>query len=106
MPEGNGGSFLCSIIFQSCSVEHSEPARASGFRASSRRVGSSFLGTLTVNVTGCFIIGIFAAPHRSDSRFLVSPGFRQFFMIGVCGGFTTFSSFGLQTLDLVRMATG
>jgi CrcB protein len=73
----------------------------SGFIA--ERYGPTFpLGTLTVNVTGCFIIGIFAAFTESDSRFLVSPGFRQFFMIGVCGGYTTFSSFGLPTLDLIR----
>ena len=73
----------------------------SGFIA--QRYGSVFpLGTLVVNVTGCLIIGIFAALAESDSRFLVSPEFRQFFMIGVCGGYTTFSSFGLQTLDLIR----
>jgi CrcB protein len=33
---------------------------------------------------------------------MVSPAFRQFFMVGVCGGYTTFSSFGLQTLNLAR----
>jgi len=60
------------------------------------------LGTLIVNVTGCFVIGVFAAFTDPEGRFLVSPGFRQFFMIGVCGGYTTFSSFSLQTLDLIR----
>jgi CrcB protein len=55
-----------------------------------------------VNVTGCFAIGVFAALTDPEGLFLVSPGFRRFFMIGVCGGYTTFSSFSLQTLDLIR----
>lgn len=59
-------------------------------------------GTLTVNVTGCFIIGLFAMLTAPDGRIAVAPDFRQFFMVGVCGGYTTFSSFSLQTLVLVR----
>ena len=60
------------------------------------------LGTLIVNITGSFVVGFFAAFTDPEGPFLVSPRFRQFFMIGVCGGYTTFSSFSLQTLDLVR----
>jgi CrcB protein len=60
------------------------------------------LGTLVVNVTGSFIIGFFAAFTDAERPFLVPPRFREFFMIGVCGDYTTFSSFSLQTLDLVR----
>ncbi len=59
-------------------------------------------GTLTVNVTGCFIIGLFAMLTGPDGRVLVPPDARQFFMVGVCGGYTTFSSFSLQTLALAR----
>jgi CrcB protein len=104
MPEGNGGSFFMlnylSIMFGGA-LGTGARFWLSGFIA--QRYGPVFpLGTLTVNVTGCFIIGIFAAFTEPDSGFLVSPGFRQFFMIGVCGGYTTFSSFGLQTLDLLR----
>lgn len=68
-----------------------------------RRFGEFFpFGTLTVNVTGSFIIGFFAALTDPQGPFLVSPTFRQFFMIGVCGGYTTFSSFSLQTVDLAQ----
>ena len=73
----------------------------SGFIA--ERVGEFFpLGTLLVNVTGSFVIGFFAALTDPEGAVLVSPRFRQFLMIGVCGGYTTFSSFSLQTLDFVR----
>ena len=59
-------------------------------------------GTLIVNVTGCFIIGLFAMMTGPDGRVLVPPDVRQFFMVGFCGGYTTFSSFSLQTLALAR----
>jgi fluoride exporter len=69
------------------------------------RVGETFpFGTLIVNVIGSFVIGIIAAlaipEGRLDSQ---SRAFAtQFLMIGVCGGYTTFSSFSLQTLNLLR----
>ncbi|HEY3601903.1 MAG TPA: fluoride efflux transporter CrcB [Chthoniobacterales bacterium] len=67
------------------------------------RYGQTFpLGTLAVNVTGSFAIGLVAALTQPDGRFLVSPSFREFFMIGICGGYTTFSSFSLQTLTLAQ----
>jgi fluoride exporter len=59
-------------------------------------------GTLIVNITGCFIIGLFAMLTGPDGRVVVAPDFRQFFMVGICGGYTTFSSFSLQTLALAR----
>ena len=72
---------------------------ASGFRAWWRHVMGRFsLGTLVINVTGSFIIGVFAALNESEGRQFASPVFRQFFMIGICGGYTTFSSFSLETL--------
>lgn len=73
----------------------------SGFIA--ERAGEFFpLGTLVVNVTGSFVVGFFAGFTGPEGPVLVSPRTRQFFMIGVCGGYTTFSSFSLQTLDLAR----
>ncbi len=59
-------------------------------------------GTLTVNVLGSFGIGLFAALTAPDGRLLVDPSIRQFTMVGLFGGFTTFSSFSLQTLALVQ----
>ncbi len=68
-----------------------------------RRFGETFpFGTLVVNVSGSFVIGLFAALSGPDGRLLVDPRIRQFFMIGICGGYTTFSSFSLQTLTLVQ----
>jgi len=60
------------------------------------------LGTLIINVLGSLVIGFFATITGPDGRFLVGTVARQFVMIGICGGFTTFSSFSLQTLDLLN----
>jgi CrcB protein len=74
---------------------------ASGWVA--ERFGETFpWGTLIVNVTGSFVIGFFATLTGTEGRFLVNPTFRQFFMMGLCGGYTTFSSLSLQTLNLSR----
>lgn len=59
-------------------------------------------GTLIVNVVGSFVIGLFAAMIGPDGRWTVTPDLRLFVTAGFCGGFTTFSSFSLQTLDLMR----
>lgn len=67
----------------------------------STRFGETFpWGTLLVNVSGSFVIGFFATLTGPDGRVFVSGHGRQFFMTGVCGGYTTFSSFSLQTLNL------
>lgn len=68
-----------------------------------RLIGETFpWGTLTVNVVGSFIIGFFATITGPDGRLFVGSLARQFVMIGICGGFTTFSSFSLQTLNLLN----
>jgi CrcB protein len=67
------------------------------------RFGETFpLGTLFVNVLGCLAIGWFAGLTGPDGRWLVPPVARQFVTIGFLGGFTTFSSFSLQTLELTK----
>ena len=68
-----------------------------------RTIGETFpWGTLIVNVVGSFIIGFFATLTGPDGRVFVSSTARQFVMIGFCGGYTTFSSFSIQTLNLVQ----
>jgi CrcB protein len=59
-------------------------------------------GTLIINVTGSFVIGFFGTLTGPDGRVMVSGTTRQFVMVGLCGGYTTFSSFSLQTLNLVE----
>ena len=71
--------------------------------AVAQRFGEVFpYGTLVVNVTGSLVIGFFATLTDPEGRFLAQPALRQFVMIGLCGGYTTFSSFSLQTLNLAR----
>ena len=68
-----------------------------------RLIGETFpWGTLIINVTGSFIIGFFAALTGPDGRVYVGSTARQFVMTGICGGYTTFSSFSLQTLNLMN----
>lgn len=67
------------------------------------RIGETFpWGTLWVNVSGCVVIGFIATLTGPDGRIFAGSDTRQFLMAGICGGYTTFSSFGLQTLNLLR----
>jgi CrcB protein len=67
-----------------------------------RLIGETFRGTIIVNIVGCFIIGFFATITGPDGRVFADTLTRQFVMIGLLGGYTTFSSFSLQTLALVQ----
>jgi CrcB protein len=68
-----------------------------------RWLGSGFpWGTLFVNVAGSFVIGVLAALLTADGRPALGADARAFFMVGILGGFTTFSSFSLETLELAR----
>jgi CrcB protein len=74
---------------------------ASGLVAN--KFGETFpWGTLIVNISGSFIIGLFATATGPDGRWMAQPTFRQFFIVGICGGYTTFSSFSWQTLTLAE----
>jgi fluoride exporter len=59
------------------------------------RVVTFPLGTMMVNVTGCFLVGLLGT-------LTLRPEWRLFLIYGFCGGYTTFSSFGLQTLELAH----
>jgi CrcB protein len=73
----------------------------SGFIA--RRIGEIFpWGTLAVNVSGCAVIGLFAAFIAPGGPWAGSLTVQELVLIGLCGGYTTFSSFSLQTLSLAR----
>jgi len=58
-------------------------------------------GTLLINVLGSFVIGWFGAWTGANGAVDVPADIRVFVMVGICGGFTTFSSFSLQTLELL-----
>ncbi len=65
------------------------------------RWGASFpIGTLIVNLVGCLLIGFLF--HATEEKYLVDPVLRSAVLVGFLGGFTTFSSFGVQTFNLLR----
>jgi CrcB protein len=66
-----------------------------------RRYGETFpLGTLAVNLVGCFLVGLLF--YLMQERYLVNQNVRTIILIGLLGGFTTFSSLGLQTFTLLQ----
>ena len=78
-------------------------ARAWMAIAVARITGPQFpWGTILINILGSFVIGYFGTLTLHGGKYPVSENMRLFVMVGVCGGFTTFSSFSLQTFDLAR----
>ena len=68
-----------------------------------RHISETFpWGTMIVNIAGCSFIGFFFTFTGPDGRVIVSPQMRQFVMVGICGGYTTFSSFSLDALNRAR----
>lgn len=61
-------------------------------------------GTLAVNISGCFLIGLLSGFF--DARQIVSPEIRAMILIGVLGGFTTYSSFGIEVVTLFKQGNG
>jgi fluoride exporter len=65
------------------------------------RYGTSFpYGTLLINVSGSFLIGLFL--RLITERFLMHPHWRLFFAVGFLGGYTTFSTFSFESLALIQ----
>lgn len=78
-------------------------ARYWGSGLAIRMMGETFpWGTLMVNVLGSLVIGFFATLTGPDGRIVAGTTVRQFVMLGLCGGFTTYSSFSLETLSLLQ----
>lgn len=66
-----------------------------------KRVESFFpYGTLVVNITGSFVLGFIM--YYLDEKEFLSPQMRLFLTVGLCGGFTTFSTFSYETLNLIK----
>jgi CrcB protein len=81
------GSVLRFFLSQFCNVQ----------------LGGAFpWGIMIVNVTGSFVIGFLFTLTAPDGRWLASTETRDFLLVGICGGYTTFSSFSLNTLSLAR----
>jgi fluoride exporter len=67
-----------------------------------QRLGERFpFGTLVVNLTGSILVGLFAGILMHVSNSGMAAALQQFFVVGICGGLTTFSSFSLQTYNLI-----
>ena len=59
-------------------------------------------GTILINIVGSFVIAFFGVITMAEAKWPVSENIRLFVMVGICGGFTTFSSFSLQSFELLK----
>jgi CrcB protein len=97
------GSFPMTVFWVALGGALGSVARYAFSGIAVRWLGAGFpYGTLFVNVTGSFTIGLLAALVASEGRPLLGADARAFLLVGVLGGFTTFSSFSLETLNLAR----
>ena len=88
------GGFIGSVLRYLVSGWAQQISQISGFP----------VGTLTVNVIGCLVIGLLG--YLADMRSILSPELRLLLIVGVLGGFTTFSTFSSETMNLVQDGQG
>ena len=103
-PDVNGpGTMISQIVWFAAGSALGGVTRFGLSVFAAHRWGENFpWGTLIINVTGSFLIGFFATLTQPDGRFMVGGTTRQFVMTGILGGYTTYSSFSLQTLVLAQ----
>lgn len=95
--------WLASILWVALGSAMGGVARFLASVLLAERLGQSFpWGTLLVNVTGSFLIGLLAAAALPDGRPWLGPSARLLLLTGVLGGYTTFSAFSLQALELLQ----
>jgi CrcB protein len=95
------GNFMATYLYIAIGSAFGGVARFWLSGVVARLMGETFpWGTLIVNVTGSLAIGIIAALTGPDGRIFMGSTARLALMAGICGGYTTFSSFSLQTMSL------
>src|SRR5258705_8231480 len=104
MTNTTGGKLRRAALLYGCVAAGSVLGGVARYLASlAIQLGPPFpWATLFVNVTGSFIIGFYAALSGPDGRLFASAQQRQFVTTGFCGGFTTFSTFSLETFRLFQ----
>jgi CrcB protein len=92
-----------TVLWIACGGALGSLARYYVAEALSRLMGAAFpWGTVLVNISGSLLIGFIAGGAGSAGRWVDSAFARQFLMVGVCGGYTTFSAFSLQTFTMLE----
>lgn len=92
-----------TVLYIACGGALGSLARFFLSEAMAALFGTQFpWGTLLVNVSGSFVIGCAAGGGSATGRWIDSAFTRQFVMAGLCGGYTTFSAFSLQTVSLLQ----
>jgi CrcB protein len=92
-----------TVLWIACGGALGSLARYYAAEALSRLMGAAFpWGTILVNISGSLLIGFVAGGVGASGRWIDSPFARQFLMVGICGGYTTFSAFSLQTFTMLE----
>jgi CrcB protein len=100
---GCSGNKAVTVLWVAIGSALGGAGRYWAFEFVTRQFGDVFpWGTLLVNVSGSVLVGVLATMTGHEGRFPMGPTANQFLLVGVFGGFTTFSAFSLQTLRLIQ----